>query len=261
MTQANDINSIDIGNMLLIKDQAVNSWTLRQLGLYQVLWEHPFSIMYHWVPGCDHQASGEVAEFGLVAHLLCNKEADNGCLARWGGDAIAFAKVFHLLKGPIRHLDEALASEAGRPMVVVGLHRTNWNRCFLFKIRRLWWWHIVEDAISTLHEVFEELTSKMSHSWIFEVIFDLELESSNEGAEVMLSPPVKVCFSGEGNVHLIFEVLEKSFYHFILGVKKRLKLFVELNPGIRRYSLYCILDHLNGLESKDMILVVGVLKL
>jgi hypothetical protein len=47
---------------------------------------------------------------------------------------------------------------------------------FFVEIGRLWRRHVVENTVSVFHKFLEKISTKMSYSWIFKVVFDLELE-------------------------------------------------------------------------------------
>jgi hypothetical protein len=55
------------------------------------------------------------------------------------------------------------------------------NLCLtLLELGWLWWRHIIEDVISSFNKVIEQFASEVGHSWIFEVVFYLQLEGSDE---------------------------------------------------------------------------------
>lgn len=56
------------------------------------------------------------------------------------------------------------------------------------KLRWLRRWHIIKDRVSLFHKLFEMLTTKVAHTRVLKVVFDLKLERSNERSEIMSSP-------------------------------------------------------------------------
>ena len=81
------------------------------------------------------------------------------------------------------------------------------------------WRHVQEYVIGSIHEGVKELASEMLDTWIFEVVFDLELERSREGSQVMLAPLVVVLVSRESYGNLLFKVLKNALAYLILAVE------------------------------------------
>lgn len=76
MAKAYNLNIVDYSNMLLIKNQTIDSLTRRHHWFNKVAGEAPGSVAYHRVPSGDDEARGEEAKLCLATLLNGLKHAD-----------------------------------------------------------------------------------------------------------------------------------------------------------------------------------------
>jgi hypothetical protein len=110
--------------------------------------------------------------------------------------------------GAIGHLDFARSRKASTPAVIVHGHGMD-SLCFtVLELGWFWWRHIIEDFISSLNKVIEQIASEVGHSWIFKVIFYLQLQGPDERTQVVPSPFSEILLVVQSNIYLVLKVFQ-----------------------------------------------------
>lgn len=85
----------------------------------------------------------------------------------------------------------------------------------------------------------------MHYPWVLEVIFDLELERSYKGPQIMLTPFLEIILLGESNSYLLFEVLKYTLIHWLKALFRLVSLYKLLYLFLCSFHILASFDHLN----------------